>query len=119
MKKTPKHLLPQGKFPPVRTFHQAPLRWMFRFWLGRFRRHTRPCPNCTVVGTYKRYGIYWLDIPKRRWLCKWCGYMDSVAGQEWCVISSELNCWVGADSDQEGFTPQQDADACGYSPWVG
>jgi hypothetical protein len=72
-----------------------------------------------VRGSYKAYGFFWMDIDVRRWLCKYCGFYNGVDGLKWCVISSTLNCWVSADSDPDGFTPQQDANDCGYSPWVG
>lgn len=105
-KLTPKHLRPQGKFPPARTFHEAPLRWLLRWWIGWHWRRSRPCPCCSRRGYWYAYGGVWQDIPKRRWLCKWCGYMDSINGQEWCGISRKLTCWVGADSEDGVYTPQ-------------
>ncbi len=116
----PANLMFQCKFPPTKTFHEAPFRWLVRHALGyRYHRDARLCPCCAMRGTYRAYGLYWKDIDKRRWLCKWCGYMDSVAGQEWCVLSKKQGSWVGRDAEPDGDTPQMQAAALGWSPFAG
>lgn len=105
-KPMPKHLRPQGKFPPCLTFHEAPFRWIIRWYIGWMWRKDRRCPNCAKRGYWFAYGGQWQDIPKRRWLCKWCGYMDSINGQEWCGISHRIACWVGAALEEVCYTPE-------------
>lgn len=119
-KQTPANLQPQAKLPPRTPFHEAPIRWLLKFqFFYRFRRRL-VCPSCGAVGTWKPYGMYWRDIDKRRWLCKWCGYYDAVDGQGWCVISKKQTSWVQADSEPDNsFTPQKVAEKGRWNPWAG
>ena len=138
-RRAPKSLGPQGKFPPRRSFHDAPFRWLVRFWffyeIGRrlgFASRLR-CPACAAVGTFKPFGNYWLDRDVRRWLCKWCGYYDGTDGIFWAAMDREVGTWIlPVDEGRESFaryvekvhdgtvtTPQKIANHERFNPWAG
>jgi hypothetical protein len=55
------------------------------------------CPRCKAVGTWKPHGG-WLDYPdkgpRRRWLCKWCGWYENSEGWDLAWPSSTRKVWV-------------------------
>lgn len=128
-KPRPKALLPQGKMPPIPTFHDHPWRWLIA-WRWYYKRRTRLiCPCCSVVGTWKPYGGWWRDRNVKRWLCKWCGFYDGVDGRYWCYIDKTQGCWVGWPEPPEEAvsrinsgdltTPEKIAHREGFNPWAG
>ena len=79
------------------------------------------CPNsaCRAVGTWKPHGG-WLDwndeCPKRRWLCKWCGYYKDKYEDRWCQAGG--SCWEFAPIGKRN-TPQVLLRKSGLNPWRG
>lgn len=123
-KRTPKPLptalLPQGKMPPMMTFHRHPWLWLIKHRVFRsFLRGRLRCPACGVVGTWKPYGYWWRDRDVRRWLCKWCGFYDGTDGRFWCGINEDVGAWAKMEEKPGMKTPEQIARDMGFNPWAG
>jgi hypothetical protein len=60
-------------------------------------RNRLRCPHCKSIGTWKPHGG-WLDYPargpRRRWLCKWCGWYENSETWDLAWPDSEKKVWV-------------------------
>lgn len=114
----PKNLMPQGKMPPIMSFHDHPWLWLIKHRIfRRFLRGRLRCPCCGAVGTWKPFGFIWQDRDVRRWLCKWCGFYDGTDGRYWCAINPKIGAW---DKRGPGMrTPQEIGRQEGFNPWAG
>lgn len=99
-----------------------PRAWTWRtiviHWLQMRLRNRLCCPKCKAIGTYKprQHPDY------RYWVCKYCGYGRTPAGEWKFRPDGALGVW-GFHSPASTSTPQERINdpqwKCPCDPWVG